>query len=268
MILHLSEALENIQKEKPLVHHITNYVTVTDCANITLAIGASPVMADDIGEAAEITSISSALVINMGTLNARTVESMIASGKMANEKGIPVVFDPVGAGASHLRNETAAKLLKEVHMTVIRGNVSEIRCIAGLSSHTKGVDAADSGDDAEQVASGLAEQLKCIVAVTGAVDTISDGTHTLRIRNGHPALSGITGTGCMCTSLIASFCGGNPKEPMLSAAAGIICMGIAGEIAWEKAGTSGNGSFHAALLDAVSLMDGKTLQRLAKYDEK
>ena len=144
IVIKIGNLLNEVRNKKPLVHNITNYVTVNDCANILLAIGASPIMADDIKEAADITKISSALVINIGTLNERTIESMIASGKKANELNIPVIFDPVGAGASEFRNETTKKILEEVKISVLRGNMSEIKFISGLESSTKGVDASES----------------------------------------------------------------------------------------------------------------------------
>ena len=263
--------LDAVRANKPLVHHITNYVTVNDCANITLANGASPVMADAIGEAADITSIAQAVVLNMGTLNEHTIPSMIAAGKSANSKGIPVIFDPVGAGASKLRNDTAINIIKDVKINVLRGNVSEIKFIAGADSQTKGVDA--SGDDIlntndkEQIAKSLAQKLGCTVVISGAVDIISDGEKIVRIENGHPMLGNLTGTGCMCSSLIGSFCVAVKDECFKGAVSAMFCMGIAGEIAFEKAGKLGTGSFRSALHDAVSLMDVSTLKRLAKINE-
>jgi hydroxyethylthiazole kinase len=263
--------LDKVRVNKPLVHHITNYVTVNDCANVTLAVGASPVMADAVGEAADIASIAQAVVLNMGTLNERTIVSMIAAGKAANAKGIPVVFDPVGAGASKLRNETAASVMGEVKISVIRGNISEIKFAAGLSSRTKGVDASDGdlagADSAVQTAESLARKLGCVVVISGAVDTVSDGKKTVLVKNGHPMLGSLTGTGCMCSSLIGSFCGASPDEPLVAAAAAMLCMGIAGELAYKHAGQRGNGSFRAALHDAVSRMTAAAIEELARYDE-
>jgi len=264
--------LNKVRENKPLVHHITNYVTVNDCANITLAIGASPVMADAIGEAADIAGIARAVVLNMGTLNERTIPSMIAAGKAANAKGIPVVFDPVGAGASKLRNDTAADLIREVKLSVIRGNISEIKFIAGLSSQTKGVDASDgdiaAAGGAGEAAKALARKLGCVVVISGAVDVISDGKKTVFVENGHPMLGNLTGTGCMCSSLIGSFCGAAPDEPLAAAAAAMMCMGIAGELAYESAGQRGNGSFRASLHDAISRMDAIALEKLARCHEE
>lgn len=174
----VAKALENVRAQCPLIHNITNYVTVNDVANIVLAVGASPIMADDIAEAGDIASIAGALVLNIGTLNARTVESMVEAGKRANQAGVPVVLDPVGAGASALRNETTARLIKEVKLTVLRGNLSEISFIAGEQSNTKGVDAgeADADNDAVAIAKKVAKQLGCVVGITGQVDVVSDGT--------------------------------------------------------------------------------------------
>ena len=267
----IAELFSEIRAKKPLVHHITNYVTVNDCANITLAIGASPVMADAPEEAADIARIASALVLNMGTLNARTVASMLAAGKAANEAGVPVVFDPVGAGASAFRNQTAARILNEVKISVLRGNISEIRFLAGLRAETKGVDAAESDmrgtASSVALAKELAARLGCVIAITGAVDVVSDGEKTVFIQNGHPKLSELTGTGCMCSSLIGSFCGTAPHIPLEATIAALLSMGIAGEIAYEAAGLRGNGSFRAALHDAMSLMNAEIITRRAQLYE-
>jgi len=271
MIYDITQLLEKMRAEKPLVHHITNYVTVNDCANVTLGIGASPIMADSFGEAADIAGISKALVLNIGTLNERTVPSMLSAGEAANACGVPVVFDPVGAGASGFRNKTAALILDTIKISVLRGNISEIRYLSGLSSKTKGVDAADSDlsaqDDVAAVTSSAAKKYGCVVAVTGAVDVISDGKRVLRIANGHPMLSALTGTGCMCSSLIGSFCGVAPNDPLTACAAALLVMGISGELAYERAGAVGNGSFRVALHDAVSRMDAEILTGRAKLYE-
>jgi len=263
--------IAQVRAQSPLVHHITNYVTVNDCANITLAIGASPVMADDIGEAADIAAIASALVLNMGTLNERTIASSLAAGKAANAKGVPIVFDPVGAGASRLRNETAARFVSELKLSVLRGNVSEIRCVAGLASSTRGVDAsgADASDidSVAQMAAALATRLGCVVVVSGEVDVIADGTRLLLIENGQIMLTSLTGTGCMCSSLVGSFCGAAGGDYFTAAAGAMLTMGAAGEIAFKNAGALGNGSFHGALHDAISRMDVPTLERMARYRE-
>ncbi|MGE4489402.1 MAG: hydroxyethylthiazole kinase [Kiritimatiellales bacterium] len=258
--------LERLRKSKPLIHHLTNYVTVNDCANCVLAIGGSPIMADAIEEMDDIVSIASALVLNIGTLNSRMLDSMDAAGHKARERGIPVVLDPVGAGASAYRTQAVERLIRGTAPSVLRGNMSEIRCIAGLSASTKGVDASESDlfqtlEKGIDTAAELARQLHCVVAITGATDIVSDGTRTVTINNGHIRMSDITGTGCMCTSLIGSFCGAT-DDPFIAAAGGILSMGIAGELAAETAG-GGNGNFRTALINQISFLDGETLQKKA-----
>ncbi|UYZ34476.1 hydroxyethylthiazole kinase [Clostridium beijerinckii] len=267
----IGSLLNEVRNKKPLVHNITNYVTVNDCANILLAIGASPIMADDIKEAADITKISSALVINIGTLNERTIESMIASGKKANELNIPVVFDPVGAGASDFRNSTTKRLLEEVKISVLRGNMSEIKFISGLGSTTKGVDASENdartgNDEGVDVAKSLAKKLQCTVAITGATDIISDGERVVILENGTKMLSNVTGTGCMTTALIGAFCGAG-SDYFIGAVSGIISMGISGEIALDKAGKIGTGSFHIAIIDAIRNLTSNIIEKMNKIKE-
>ena len=271
MIRQYAPLIEEVRAKGPLVHHITNYVTVNDCANVTLGIGASPIMADDLREAADIAALASAVVLNMGTLNERTICSMLAAGKQANVRGIPLIIDPVGAGASRLRNETIAEQLTELRPTVVRGNISEIRFLAGLAAKTKGVDAAQgdmlSNEEAQTVAQSLAARLGCVVAITAAVDVVSDGRRTVLIENGHEKLSSLTGTGCMCSSLVGSYCGAQPQLPFESTVAALLSMGIAGEIAFAAAGDKGNGSFCVALHDAISCMDAATLTAHARVRE-
>ena len=265
------ELLNRLKNKKPLIHNITNYVTVNDCANILLAIGASPIMADDLKEAADITSIASALVINIGTLNERTIESMIESGKKANELNIPVVLDPVGTGASLFRNKTTKRILEEIKISVLRGNMSEIKFIAGLESETKGVDASESdlksdSDEGIRVAKSLAKRFNCTVAITGVCDIVSDGEKSVTIENGTKMLSNVTGTGCMTTALVGGYLGAcETKEDLFIAAiSGIVSMGICGEIAEEKSGNIGLGSFHMAIIDAVSNLDEEVLLNRSK----
>ena len=266
------DIIPQVRAQSPLVHCMTNYVTVNDVANALLAIGASPIMSDDIVDAPDIARISSALDINIGTLNARTIESMIVAGKAANEVGIPVILDPVGAGASMLRNETTQRLLDEVRFAVIRGNISELGFIAGLEVATKGVDAAESdeGKDAPAIAKKVAKAYGAVAAITGAIDTVSDGETVVRIANGHPMLKSVTGTGCMTTALVGAWVAAsraNGAEDALAGAAGAIAlMGIAGEIAFETAGDKGTGSFHIALIDALSTIDAATMDARLKLE--
>lgn len=271
LIAEIVRSLEKVRRKKPLIHHITNYVTANGCANITLAVGASPIMADDIEEAEDIVSISSALVLNIGTLNERTVESIIAAGKKANFLKIPVVFDPVGAGASPYRNRTTQRLLDEVQLSVIRGNISEIGFIAGAGGTAKGVDASEddiaAGSEAGSViAKAAAKKLGCIVAVTGPMDVITDGSRVIFIRNGTKLLSCVTGTGCMCTSLVGAYCGA-ASDYLAAAAGGVLTMGIAGEIAAEYSG-GGYGAFQIGVIDAVSVLNAEEINRRAKIYEE
>lgn len=271
LVFEVGKLLDEVRNKKPLVHSITNYVTVNDCANILLALGASPIMADDIKEAADITKISSALVINIGTLNERTIESMTASGRKANELNIPVVFDPVGAGASEFRNETTKRIIEEVKINALRGNMSEIKFIAGLQSTTKGVDASEAdtkggNDEGINVAKSLANKLNCIVAITGVTDIVSDGQRVAILENGHKMLASVTGTGCMTSALVGGFCGAG-SDCFIAAVSGIVSMGIAGEIAFEKAGQIGTGSFHISIIDAISALNNEIINNMAKIRE-
>lgn len=233
-------------------------------------------MADDIAEVEEITSICSALVINIGTLNSRTVESMIKAGKKANELNIPVMLDPVGAGASKLRTDTAFRLLDEVKFTVVRGNVSEIK-IVGKSDvdGTRGVDAnvADSIseeniDEVVKYVRSLSQRLSAVVAVTGAMDIVSDGSKTYIIRNGHPSMSKITGTGCMLTSIIGAYCGANREKITEATAAAVCAMGLSGELAYEKMkkNDAGISSLRIYLIDFMSKIDAEMLKEGAKIE--
>lgn len=262
--------LESIRLRAPLVHCITNYVTANDAANALLAVGASPIMADDIREAGDISAVSSALVINMGALNERTAASMFEAGKRANEHGVPVVFDPVGVGASALRGKTAEKIMSHIKLSVLRGNLSEISFVAGLSTYAKGVDSSEDDDcrNAETAAVYAANQLGCCAAITGAVDTISDGKRTIQLLNGHKMLSSVTGTGCMTSALTGAFAGVCKGDFFTAAAGGVLSMGLAGEIAYENAGSIGAGSFHIAIIDALSNLDAKTIAERAKINEK
>ena len=264
----LAACLLRVRESCPLVHHITNYVTVNDCANMTLAVGASPVMADDPAEVADMCALAQVLVLNIGTLNARTVEAMMLAGRTANTRGIPVVLDPVGCGATPLREETVRKILKEIKIAVIRGNVSEIAAVAGQEAHTKGVDAAaeDADADTAALARSVSETFHCVTAISGRVDIVSDGHRVAAVRNGCPRMSRMTGTGCMETSVLGAFCGANPGNIWQAAAAGMIFMGLCGDMAEKAAGAVGLGSFRNALMDAAGNMTAEGLAGGANYD--
>lgn len=270
------KAFDNVRKSCPLVHNITNYVTVNDVANVILACGASPIMADDRAEVEEITSICSALNINIGTLNERTIESMLLAGKKAQSLGHKIVLDPVGAGASALRTNTAKELIQNIQFSVIRGNISEIKTIALGNGTTKGVDADISdavteGNLEKSVAfvKEVALKNKCIVAVTGAIDLVSDGTKCFVIRNGRAEMGKITGTGCQLSGMTAAFIAANPDDTLTACAAAVCAMGLAGEIAWKKmVDGDGNSTYRNRIIDAICNMTGDTLDEGAKYEIK
>ena len=270
----LKTMLENVRAKTPLVHNITNYVTVNDCANIVLACGASPIMADDAAEVEDITSLCAGLNLNIGTLNSRTIPSMLLAGHTANRLGRPVVLDPVGAGASHLRTETALRLLREVKFTVIRGNISEIRTLAAGSGTTKGVD-ADTADKVTDetldktvaFAKAFAARTGAVVAVTGAIDIVADAQKAYCIRNGNAMMSSITGTGCQLSGMMTAYLVANPDEPLKAAAAAVCAMGLAGEIGWSHMKPEdGNSTYRNRIIDAIYHMDGETLEKGAKYE--
>ncbi|MEH7386824.1 hydroxyethylthiazole kinase [Bacillus sp. JJ1521] len=271
------QIIANVREKTPLVHNITNYVTVNDVANMVLACGGSPIMADDPKEVEEITSICSALVINIGTLNERTIDSMILAGKAANRLGRPVVLDPVGAGASSLRTNTVYRLLEEVQFAVIRGNLSEIKTVHAGSGNTKGVDAAaedviNEGNINEMVqfAKKVSKQTGAIIAITGAIDIVANTEEAFAIRNGHPMMSKITGTGCMLSSVVAAYCGANPQEILESTAAAVSAMGYCGELAYQKVEelNGGTSSFRTYLIDWMSKLDFTLLQGGMKIENR
>ena len=268
------ECIENVRKNVPLVHNITNYVTVNDVANVLLACGGSPIMSDDIDDVEDITSICGGLNINIGTLNKNTIPSMFAAGKKANELGHVTLLDPVGAGASKLRTETANKLIEEVKFDVIRGNISEIKTLMLGSGSTKGVDADvadkvtdETLDDSIRFVKNFAKESGTIVAVTGAIDLVSDGEKCYVIRNGRPEMGQITGTGCQLSGMMTAFVAANPDNRLEAAAAAVCMMGLAGEIGWSRMTEGdGNSTYRNRIIDAIYNMDGKTLEEGARYE--
>lgn len=266
--------IENVKKKNPLVHCITNYVTVNDCANVLIACGGSPIMSDDINEVEEITAISSALNINIGTLNGRTVEAMFKAGKKANAIGIPVILDPVGAGASTLRNRTCGELLDNVKFTVIRGNISEIKALALGSGSTKGVDADESDkindenlDSVIAFIKKFAVKTNAVIAVSGATDIITDGKNVALVKNGHKMMADITGSGCMLSAILGAFVGAN--ENIFDAVVTAMCYyGYAGELAYIRTSENngGNSTFRNNLIDMIYLLKAEDLTERAKYE--
>ncbi len=272
----LKTVLENVRKNMPLVHNITNYVTVNDVANVLLACGGSPIMSDEPDDVEDITSICGGLNINIGTLNKSSIEGMYRAGKKANELGHVVLLDPVGAGASKLRTETALGLIEQVKFDIIRGNISEIKTLVLGSGTTKGVDAdaADAVTDANLDAmvdfvKKVAEKFHCIIAVTGAIDLVADKEKCYVIRNGRPEMGKITGTGCQLSGLTTAYLVANPDNKLEAAAAAVITMGAAGEIGFERMQPGdGNSTYRNRIIDAIFNMDGETLEKYAKYEIK
>lgn len=270
----LHKMLENVRKTCPLIHNITNYVTVNDCANMVLACGASPIMADDKDEVEDITAVCAGLNINIGTLNSRTVASMLLAGKRANQLRHPVVLDPVGAGASKRRTETAMRLVNEIRFSVIRGNISEIKTLASGSGTTKGVDAdvADSVteetlEDVVAFAKTFAEKTGAVIAITGAIDIVADSKKAYCIRNGHPMMSSVTGTGCQLSAMTAAFVTANPLHPLEAAAAAVSAMGLAGEIAHGRLSKQdGSATYRNYIIDAIYNMTPEVLEKGANYE--
>ena len=270
----LGECLENVRKNGPLVHNITNYVTVNDVANVLLASGGSPIMSDEPEDVEDITTICGGLNINIGTLNKSSIEGMYRAGKRANELGHVVLLDPVGAGASALRTNTAVGLMDKIKFNVIRGNISEIKTLALGSGTTKGVDAdvadavtEESLDSAVKFAKDLAKKTGSIIAITGAIDLVADSDRCYVIRNGRPEMGRITGTGCQLSGMMTAFLVANPEAPLDAAAAAVCTMGLAGEIGWSRMQEGdGNSTYRNRIIDAIFNMDGKTLDEGAKYE--
>lgn len=266
------EYIKNIRTKTPLIHFITNYVTVNDVANATLAIGASPIMTDEIKDAPDMQNICNALVINIGTLNQRTVESMIESGKKANALGHVVVLDPCGVGATPYRNEVINKLLEEVKFDCIKGNISEIKAMANVASKTNGVDACEADKvtrenmhDVFKFAKELSKKTGAVIAITGPIDVIADDKYAYITDNGCREMRAITGTGCMTAGIIAAALVANPADKLKAVTAGVVILGLAGERANVYA--KGTGSLHIGLIDELSNMHDSILESGAKIEK-
>lgn len=279
----INPIFENVRKKSPIIHNITNYVTANDCANMLLACGASPIMADDVEEAAEITSLCHGLTINLGTLNQNKISSMLSAGKRANELGHPVILDPVGIGASKLRTETALRLIKEVSFSVIRANISEMKTLinnnaigskgSNKSGETRGVDAKISDQITEEnlakavlFAQAAARKVGAVVVISGAIDIVADKNKVYCIRNGHPMMRLVTGTGCQLSALTAAFAAANPNMPLEAAAAAVCAMGVCGEIGYRRLGEmDGNASYRNYIIDAMYHLTPERLEKEARY---
>jgi hydroxyethylthiazole kinase len=257
--------LRAMREQKPLVHQITNYVVMNETANATLALGALPVMAHAREEVEEMAGFASSLVLNIGTLSEHWVEAMLVAGRTATERHIPVVLDPVGAGATAYRTVTAHRILELVDVTVLRGNAGEIATLVGAHAEVRGVESMSAGLEPPELARAAARRLGVIASVTGPVDHVSDGERVLAVSNGHPLLATVTGTGCMSSAMTGCFLAANPTEPLEAAAEALAAFGVAAEAAAGRA--EGPGTFHARLYDALYALDPDTLDGRVRIAE-
>jgi hydroxyethylthiazole kinase len=256
------QALRELREHKPLVHQITNYVVMNETANATLALGALPVMAHAREEVEEMVALAGALVLNIGTLSPHWVEAMLLAGKAANEHGVPVVLDPVGAGATRFRTETARRLLDQVNVAVLRGNQGEVATLVGVQAEVRGVESIGAVGEPAELARAAARNLGLVASVTGPVDHVSDGDRILAVANGHELLAAVTGTGCMSSAITGCFLAVARDSPLEAAAGALAAFGVAGEDAASDA--KGPGSFHVGLYDALSALEPETLDMRAK----
>jgi hydroxyethylthiazole kinase len=257
------QVIAKVRSRRPLIHHITNFVVMNATANITLCMGALPVMAHAKEEVEEMVAAASALVLNLGTLWPDLVEAMVLAGRRANRRGIPIVLDPVGAGATRLRTESAHRLLQELSVSIVRGNLAEIAALAGLEASISGVESIGSAGDAAVAASEFAGTFGCVAAATGPVDVVTDGARLMRVANGHPMMAAVTGTGCMATSVVAA-CAAVEKDTMIATAAALAAYGLAGELAAQKA--QGPGTFQVHLYDAAAGLTEDALRAGMRID--
>jgi hydroxyethylthiazole kinase len=263
MSLQTGADLRAIRERKPLVHQITNYVVMNETANATLALGALPVMAHAPQEVEEMAAVAGALVLNIGTLSEHWIEGMLLAGRVANGAGVPIVLDPVGAGATQYRTATAHRLLDELDIAVVRGNPAEVATLAGRKAEIRGVESVGA-DAGPELAAAAATALGCVAAVTGPIDHVSDGEKRYAVANGHELLATVSGTGCMATAMTGCFLAVRGDEPLEAAAEALVAFGVAAEDA--AAGARGPGTFHAALYDALAGIDPDTLDTRAKVE--
>jgi hydroxyethylthiazole kinase len=256
------QTLRALRERKPLVHQLTNYVVMNETANATLALGALPVMAHAPEEVEEMAAAAGSLVLNIGTLSEHWVEAMLLAGKAATG---PIVLDPVGAGATRYRTETAKRLLRELDVTVVRGNAAEIATLAGREAEIRGVESIETSDSGVELAQAAGRSLGTVVSVTGPTDHVSDGERVIAVSNGHELLATVSGTGCMATAVTGAFLATKPEAPLEAAAEALVAFGVAGEEAAQVA--KGPGTFHAALYDALYNLDPDTLDERARIVE-
>jgi hydroxyethylthiazole kinase len=258
-------ALRDLRERKPLIHQITNYVVMNETANVTLAIGALPVMAHAVEEVEEMASVAGALVLNIGTLSRHWIDAMLLAGNAANAAGVPVVLDPVGVGATTLRTETAKRILDEVNVAIVRGNAAEVASLAGLEAEIRGVEAIGVEAGGSTIARTAASGLGVVASVTGPVDHVSDGTRTLAVANGDPLLATITGSGCMSSAITGCFAAVRPAALVDAAAFALAAFGVAGEDAAH--GADGPGTFHTRLYDTLYALTPESLDERANIGD-
>ena len=254
--------LAGLRERRPLVHQISNYVVMNETANVTLALGALPVMAHAREEVEEMVALAGALVLNIGTLSRPWVEAMVAAGRAANAHRVPVVLDPVGAGATSYRTRTARQILDEVDVAVLRGNQGEVATLLGFDAEVRGVESIGAGGDPAGLARAAARSLGIVASVTGRVDHVSDGASVLSVANGHELLTTVTGTGCMSSAITGCFLAVKRDAPLEAAAESLAAFGVAAEEAAR--GARGPGSFHVGLYDALAALEPETLDSRAK----
>jgi hydroxyethylthiazole kinase len=256
------QALRELRERRPLVHQITNYVVMNETANATLALGALPVMAHAREEVEEMVALAGALVLNIGTLSPHWIDAMLLAGKAANEHGVPVVLDPVGAGATRFRTETARRLLDEVKVAVLRGNQGEVATLVGMQAEVRGVESIGAGGEPADLARTAARNLGLVASVTGPIDHVSDGERVLAVANGHELLAAVTGTGCMSSAITGCFLAVARDRPLEASAGALAAFGVAAEDAARDA--KGPGSFHVGLYDALAALEPDALDARAK----
>jgi hydroxyethylthiazole kinase len=257
--------LAAVRDRRPLVHQITNYVVMNETANATLALGALPVMAHAREEVEEMVGLAGALVLNIGTLEPDWVEAMVAAGRAANAHGVPVVLDPVGAGATRYRTETARRILDVVDVAVLRANAGETATLVGVDAEVRGVESVGVGAPGAELAREAARRLGLVASVTGPVDSVSNGERGFEVANGHELLAAVTGTGCMSSAVTGCFLAAKADAPLEAAAEALAAFGVAAEDA--AAGAAGPGSFHTRLYDALYALDPGTLDERARVGE-
>ena len=256
------QTLGRLRERKPLVHQITNYVVMNETANATLALGALPVMAHAREEVEEMVTLASALVLNIGTLSPHWVDAMLLAGKAANARDVPIVLDPVGAGATRYRTDTVKRILDEVKVTVLRGNQGEVATLVGVEAEVRGVESIEVGSEAADLARAAGRSLSVVASVTGPVDHVSDGNQVLAVANGHELLAAVTGTGCMASAITGCFLAAKPDSPLEAAAEALAAFGVAAEDA--AVGAKGPGSFHVGLYDALASLQPEMLDERAQ----